>query len=62
MIDLGLDASVEVGDEVVVLGSSGDDCIDAYELAHKAGTIAYEIITNLNARLPRLYISTEDKE
>ena len=54
MVDLG-DDDICVGDEVVLLGASGKDVVSAYELASLAGTIPYEIITNLNARIPRVF-------
>ncbi len=45
------------GDEVILLGESGDVAITAAELAQWAGTIPYEILTNINTRVPRLYLS-----
>ena len=46
MVDCG-DARPSPGDEVVLLGSQGDDVIAAHELAERAGTIAYEIVTRI---------------
>lgn len=46
---------VEVGDEVVLLGEQGGERIDADELAVRAGTISYEILCNVGARVPRAY-------
>jgi alanine racemase len=46
-----------VGDEVVVLGRQGDAVLGARELAEAAGTIPYEALTNLSARVPRIYRS-----
>lgn len=60
MVDIGRDDTITVGDEVIILGSSGNECIDAYELASLSQTIPYEIITNLSAHLARVYI-TDDK-
>jgi alanine racemase len=45
------------GDEVVLLGESGDQTITAEDLAGWAGTIPYEILTNINTRVPRVYIT-----
>lgn len=56
MVDLGAGANVVVGDEVVLLGQSGNEAITAYDLANAAGTIPYEILTNLNADIPRVYV------
>lgn len=46
---------VEVGDDVVVLGAQGDARIGAEEIAEACDTIAYEVLTNLSARVPRRY-------
>ncbi len=55
MVDLtGLDG-VAAGDEVVFLGSQQDACISADEVAGRAGTISYEIVTRMSPRLPRVY-------
>lgn len=48
------------GDEVILLGASSEGsspAITADELAQWAGTIPYEILTNINTRVPRLYRS-----
>lgn len=45
------------GDEVILLGEAGDGIsIDCNELAAAAGTIPYEILTNINTRVSRIYI------
>jgi alanine racemase len=43
------------GDEVVFLGSQGDQRIDAREMASWIGTIPYEILCRLGARVERKY-------
>jgi alanine racemase len=43
------------GDEVVFLGSQGDKSIDAREMAAWIGTIPYEILCRLGARVERKY-------
>ncbi len=45
---------VRVGEEAVLIGRSGKVRIDARELAEAAGTISYEIVTALKARIPRV--------
>jgi alanine racemase len=56
-IDLTAIASrVRVGDEVVLMGTSGNETIDAMELARHAGTITYEITCGFTPRLPRVYL------
>jgi len=52
----GGDNEPAVGDEVVLLGGDGVDAIDVWELAGYAGSIAYEIVTRIGARVPRRYV------
>jgi alanine racemase len=47
---------VDVGDEVVLLGSQGEQRISADELAARAGTISYEILCGIGQRVPRRWI------
>ncbi len=47
---------IQVGEEVVLIGQQSGDCITADELASKLGTIPYEVICMLAARIPRHYI------
>lgn len=49
----GLDASP--GDEVVIIGSQGDDRIDVREMASQIGTIPYEILCRIGSRIERVY-------
>jgi alanine racemase len=48
-----LDASP--GDEVVIIGSQGDDRIDVREMAAQIGTIPYEILCRIGSRIERVY-------
>src|SRR5262249_4851764 len=43
------------GDEVVLIGEQGGAAVTVEELAEWAGTIPYEVLTAINARVPRLY-------
>jgi len=56
-VDCGADAGVAPGDEVVLLGRQGDECVDAWEWARLADTIAYEIVCRIGPRVPRIYTS-----
>jgi alanine racemase len=56
MVDLTDLTDVQEGDEVVILGRSGDEEISADDLAAWAGTISYEVLTRISPRVPRLYI------
>ena len=42
-------------DEVVLIGESGGHSVTCEDLAEWAGTIPYEILTNINTRVPRIY-------
>lgn len=53
MIDCGPDATVELGDEVVLLGRQGDEVISAEEWAERVGTISYEVLCGIGPRVPR---------
>lgn len=48
--------SVYNGDEAILIGASGGESITVEKLARRAGTIPYEILTNINARVPRVYV------
>ena len=56
LVDCGDDASVAVGDEVVLVGTQGDEQIDAWEWAERVGTIAYDVLTGIGPRVPRVYV------
>ncbi len=47
------------GDEVILIGSDGKNSIKVEEMAEWAGTIPYEILTNINTRVPRVYLNSE---
>jgi alanine racemase len=55
MVDVGRIPGVSVGDEVVLVGSSGDERVTVRELAERAGTIPYEILTRLGKRVVRTF-------
>lgn len=46
---------VSLGDEVVLLGRGEGDCITPEEIASKIGTISYEVLCGVSARVPRVY-------
>ena len=47
-------------DEVVLIGEIGDESIKVEDLAAWAETIPYEILTNINTRVPRVYVGGHD--
>lgn len=57
MLDVGHIDGVQTGDEVVVLGSQGQETLTADELAGQLGTINYEIVSSITTRVPRNFVS-----
>ena len=55
MVNLGPETQVAVGDEVVLIGRSGELEITAEEWATALGTITYEVTCFLNARVERVF-------
>lgn len=55
MINIEWDSAYN-NDEVILLGESEGAAITCEELAAWAGTIPYEILTNINTRVPRIYV------
>jgi alanine racemase len=49
----GIDG-VKTGDEVVIIGSQDRGTITAFDHAHAAGTVPWEIFTRIAARVPRI--------
>ncbi len=55
MVNIGWETAYN-GDEVILMGEAGDQRITPEELAGWAGTISYEVLTNINTRVPRVYV------
>jgi len=49
------DCGAARGDRVVCLGSEGGRRVTAWDLAHAAGTVPYEILCGISSRVPREY-------
>jgi alanine racemase len=56
MVDVTDIPGVELEDEVVLLGSQGQERISAEQLAAWCGTIAYEIVSRIHPALPRVML------
>ena len=56
VVDVSQIEHVDVGDEVVLLGQQGDQEVCCAELAERAGTITWEIVTRIGSRVRRVYI------
>jgi alanine racemase len=54
MVDCG-DDDVQPGDDAVLIGAQGGERIRAEDWAAALGTIGYEIVCGVSARVPRRY-------
>ncbi len=59
MVDCG-DDPVRAGDEAVLIGAQGDERITAEEWGDALGTIGYEVVCGIGARVPRRYLGRTD--
>ncbi len=50
-----VDETVEMGDEVVLIGAQGDERISVGEIADRIDTIGYEVLTSLGRRVERVH-------
>lgn len=58
VVDLTDAPGAEAGEIATLVGRDGEEEITVDEVAERAGTISYEILTGLRPRLPRVYLST----
>jgi alanine racemase len=55
MVNIESDSAYN-GDEVILIGEMDGQAITCEDLAGWAGTVPYEILTNINTRVPRIYV------
>jgi alanine racemase len=55
-IDITHSRHLAPGDEVTLLGREGDVSLDAQQIARTAGTISYNVLCGIGARVKRFYI------
>ena len=55
-IDLSHTQALKAGDEVTILGQEGEAKQDAQQIARLAGTISYNILCGISARVRRVYV------
>ena len=55
VVEIGPYTDVETGDEVVIIGTQGDETITADQVSGWARTIPYEILSGIGERVPRRY-------
>jgi len=60
MVELGPEP-VPPGTPFVIIGNDGDEEITADEIAEKLGTINYEVVCMISARVPRVYTEGGDE-
>lgn len=53
LTDICAEGKVQPGEHVVVLGRQGSEEVSAADIAELAGTIAYEVVTNISRRVAR---------
>ena len=56
MVDVTDIPDVAEGDKVTLIGTDGDECITANTIGELSGRFNYELVCDLNQRLPRVYI------
>lgn len=61
LVDCGENSGVHEGDEVVLIGSQGDESVDANDWAEILGTIHYEILCGIGSRVARTYVGGRDE-
>lgn len=55
-IDITSSPHLKPGDEVTLLGREGDVSLDAQQIARTAGTISYNVLCGISARVKRCYV------
>ncbi len=56
MVNTG-DRNYSPGQVVTVMGEDGEESVTADEIADKLGTINYEVVCMISARVPRVFVS-----
>ncbi len=55
-IDITASPQLCAGDEITLLGREGDVSLDAQQIARTAGTISYNVLCGISARVKRYYV------
>lgn len=56
MVDVTDIADVKSGDEVILIGQDGAECITMEEAGERSGRFNYEFVCDLGKRIPRVYV------
>lgn len=60
MVDVTDVPDAKVGDEVVLVGTQGENQISVEELADMSASFNYEFVCNVNRRVPRIFYKNEE--
>jgi len=55
MVDITEIPEAQIGDEVIIMGKSGEEEISVHQIAKLKGSVSYDILTNWSWKLPRVY-------
>ncbi len=55
MLQLDDVPEAQIGDEIVLIGRQGNAVITAEEIGQAWGTVNYDVVCGLTARVPRIY-------
>ena len=55
-IDITATPNLQPGDTVTLLGREGEVSLDAQQIARTAGTISYNVLCGISARVERVYV------
>ncbi len=61
MVDVTEVPEAKVGDTVTIFGKNGGASITVEELSNRLNTIPYEVLCDINKRVPRVYLNGEDR-
>lgn len=56
MIEIGEEQTVEMGDEALLMGESGDEALLPHTIASQSGVGVYRLLMHLNPWLPKRYV------
>jgi alanine racemase len=56
-IDITATPSLKPGDVVTLLGREGELSLDAQQIARTAGTISYNVLCGISARVDRIFVA-----
>ncbi|NLW21295.1 MAG: alanine racemase [Clostridiales bacterium] len=62
MVDVTGAGQVTPGMQATLIGRQGQEAVTARELAELAGTISYETLLSMSARVPRIYLNDPTKD